>query len=149
MLHQGIDVDPVETITHRAQLMAIVVRAGARRPGTHFFTPLSLGQQVAFSSWEAGTVVAPHRHPGVDRTPGPAVEVLIVQSGIVRVELHSDDGEQVASRDLSGGDVIVLVSGGHGIEAIEAVEAVLVRQGPSEGKEKVDFGQPRPPPRTP
>lgn len=136
--------DPVETITHRAQLMAIVIRAGARKPGTHFFTPRSLGQQVAFSDWGAGTVVAPHRHQGVSGTAGTAVEILIVQSGLARVDLYSDDGDRVASRDLSGGDVIVLVSGGHGVEAVEAVEAVLVRQGPSEGIEKVDLGWPRP-----
>jgi hypothetical protein len=127
----------VETVTHEGKQMAIVIRGGPREPGTHFATPPGMAQQVAVARWERGTVIAPHRHLNVQGSPGGVVEVLVIQAGIANVQLYSEDGAQFACLEMSAGDVVVLAAGTHGLEAVETVQAVLIRQGPFMGDGKV------------
>jgi hypothetical protein len=56
-----------------------------------------------------------------------------VKKGKLRVDLYSDAREYRDSRVLEGGDVILLVSGGHGFEVLEDVEMIEVKQGPYTG----------------
>ena len=50
-----------------------------------------------------------------------------------RVDFYDDIQTYLESRILCGGDVILLVSGGHGFEVLEDIEMIEVKQGPYAG----------------
>ena len=60
-------------------------------------------------------------------------EVLFIKKGILRVDFYDEYEDYLESRDLHAGDIILLVSGGHGFEVLEEVEMFEVKQGPYAG----------------
>lgn len=113
--------------------LAIIVRAGFDEPGLTFFTPDDYGQQLGFMHHAAGHVVQAHVHHAVERVVTTTMEALFVRSGRVRVDLFEESRDHVATRILGPGDVILLVSGGHRFEMLEASEMIEVKQGPFAG----------------
>lgn len=61
-------------------------------------------------------------------------EVLFIKKGILRVDFYDEYEDYLESRDLHAGDIILLVSGGHGFHVLEEVEMVEVKQGPYAGE---------------
>jgi mannose-6-phosphate isomerase-like protein (cupin superfamily) len=114
--------------------LAIIVRAEFRREGIHFFTENALSQQLAFMWHPAGKVIEPHVHNPVPREVLFTQEVLFIRRGRLRVDLYDSDQCYLESRVLSAGDVILLIQGGHGFEALEEVEMIEVKQGPYVGE---------------
>jgi mannose-6-phosphate isomerase-like protein (cupin superfamily) len=109
---------------------AIIVRTGFNPEGIQFVTPDDYSQQLGFMRRPAGHVIQPHVHLQVDRKASFTQEVLYVRKGRVRVDFYRDDESYVESREISGGDVILLSLGGHGFEMIEDSEMIEVKQGP-------------------
>jgi mannose-6-phosphate isomerase-like protein (cupin superfamily) len=126
-------VEPIETVTHGASLLAIIVRNEFRRDGIEFFTPNEFSQQLAYMNRPAGYVIAPHVHNPVKREVQITKEVLFIRSGRVRVDFYSDSQEYLKSALLKTGDVILLAFGGHGFEMLEDSEIIEVKQGPYAG----------------
>jgi mannose-6-phosphate isomerase-like protein (cupin superfamily) len=122
--------DLVEQIDVDGQVAAILVRAGFRQPGIHFFTPDSFSQQLAYMRHPAGKIIDPHIHNSVRREVFFTNEVLVLRRGRVRVDFYNQAREHVGSRILEAGDVILLASGGHGFEVLEEAEMIEVKQGP-------------------
>ena len=60
-------------------------------------------------------------------------EVLFIKKGILRVDFYDEYEDYLESRDLHAGDLILLISGGHGFHVIEEVEMIEVKQGPYAG----------------
>lgn len=60
-------------------------------------------------------------------------EVLFIKKGKLRVDFYDDNEQYLESRILEAGDVILLVSGGHGFTVLEEVEMIEVKQGPYSG----------------
>lgn len=125
----------IEQITENNQLIAIIVSWRFNKPGTHFFTPDELSQQLAYMRHPAGKIIQPHVHNPVPRQVQYTQEVLIIKRGILRVDFYSDQQHYLESRVLSAGDVILLITGGHGFEVIEEVEMLEVKQGPYVGEQ--------------
>jgi hypothetical protein len=110
--------------------LAIILRADFAAEGLQFFTPDEYGQQLGYMRHPAQHVIAAHVHHEVERTVRSTMEVLLVRSGTVRVDLFDDDLVHVATRVLAGGDVILLVAGGHRFEMMTEAEMIEVKQGP-------------------
>ena len=123
----------IETISCRDQVLAILVRANYRGRGIQFFTPDDFSQQLAYMNRTTGYVIPPHLHNPQRREVHLTNEVLFVKSGRVRVDLYDSGKVYVESRVLEAGDVILLVSGGHGFEMLEDTEMIEVKQGPYTG----------------
>ena len=130
----------IETIACRDQVLAILVRANYRASGIQFFTPDNFSQQLAYMNRATGYVIPPHVHNPQRREVQFTNEVLFIKSGRVRVDLYDSDKVYAESRVLETGDVILLVSGGHGFEMLEDTEMIEVKQGPYTGEgEKTRF----------
>lgn len=122
-------------------LLALVINYEQHGPGVHFVTPNELQQQVAVMKRPKGEEIAAHSHLPVPRSVKGTQEVLIILDGAIRADIYDDNREFVQSETLTGGDVIVLVSGGHGFTILEDCEFIEVKQGPYvPGKDKEVFG---------
>ena len=125
----------IEQITCQNQLLAIIVSYQFNQPGIHFFTPNELSQQLAYMRHPIGKVIQPHVHNPVIREVTYTQEVLFIKNGKLRVDFYNDQQEYLDSRILEAGDVILLVTGGHGFEVLEEIEMIEVKQGPYVGEQ--------------
>jgi mannose-6-phosphate isomerase-like protein (cupin superfamily) len=125
--------DTVETIFSGKNTLAVIVRSWIDTPGISFFTPGNFSQQLAYIQHPSGKTIVPHMHNIVRREVTQTLEVLFVRKGRLRVDLYDENQNYIQSRVLEAGDVILLVSGGHGFQTLEPVEMFEVKQGPYAG----------------
>ena len=122
--------ESVEKIIERDSLFAIIVRADHHHEGIEFFTPNEFSQQLASMHHSAGKIIAPHVHNPVSRQVSYTQETLFIRKGKLRVDFYNAKKEYLESRILEAGDVILLITGGHGFEVLEELEMIEVKQGP-------------------
>jgi mannose-6-phosphate isomerase-like protein (cupin superfamily) len=125
----------LEQITYHNQLLALIVSQKFDKPGIHFFTPNDLSQQLAYMRHPVGKVIQPHVHNVVLREVQYTQEVLFIKKGKLRADFYNEQQEYLESHILQAGDVILLVTGGHGFEVLEEVEMIEVKQGPYVGEQ--------------
>ena len=116
------------------QRQPIILRAQFNEPGIRFVTPGEFSQQLAYMRHPAGHLIKPHIHNVVPRAVQTTQEVLILRRGRLRVNFYTTEGTYLESRELAGGDVILLASGGHGFDVLEEIEMIEVKQGPYVGE---------------
>jgi len=126
----------IEVIQTENQELAIILRAEFKKEGIHFFTPNELSQQLAYMHHPAGKIIQPHVHNPVLREVTYTQEVLFIKKGKLRVDFYNDNQQYLESRILESGDVILLVTGGHGFEVLEEIEMIEVKQGPYVGEQE-------------
>jgi hypothetical protein len=130
----------VEQVNHKGKMLAVILRAGYHKDGIAFFTPCDFSQQLGYMNHKAGDIIPEHIHVLHPRNITDTQETLFIRNGKVKVNLYSPDRTFLISKELSGGDVILLVSGGHGFEFLEPTEIIEVKQGPYCGdQDKVRF----------
>jgi mannose-6-phosphate isomerase-like protein (cupin superfamily) len=125
----------VEHIAFDGELLALILRSQFFKEGIEFFTPNTFSQQLGYMNRPKDYVIPAHRHTLQPRKVDYTNEVLFVKSGRVRVDFYRSDNKYVSSRILEPGDVILLVSGGHGFRMLEPTEMIEVKQGPYAGDE--------------
>lgn len=126
---------PVKQILDGQQLLAIIISHQFSESGIHFFTPNELSQQLAYMKYDKGKVIPAHVHNPVHRDVFFTQEVLVLKQGKLRVDFYNDSQDYLESQVLHAGDVILLISGGHGFEVIEDLEMIEVKQGPYVGEQ--------------
>src|SRR5512136_629767 len=87
--------------------LAWVVRAGFSPPGVHFVGGPEHPLQLGVNTYRAGEEVRPHIHLS---------------------------GKKVKTLDLTSGDTIFFVAGGHGIRVRDETRIIEVKQGPYTGQ---------------
>lgn len=121
-------------------VLAIIIRRCFDKPGISFITPDDYSQQVAYMHHPAGHIIAPHIHNLVKREILYTKEVLIIRKGKLRCDFYTEEKEYLKSTEIFDGDIILLVSGGHGFECLEETEMYEVKQGPYAGEnDKIRF----------
>jgi hypothetical protein len=128
------DLQKVDEVRIDGELCAMVLPACYDKPGIQFFTRGELSQQLASMSYPAGKIIPSHTHKPVRREVFYTQEALFIRKGRVRVDFFSKQQEYRTSRVLGPGDVILLISGGHGFEVLEELNMVEVKQGPYAGE---------------
>lgn len=130
----------IDTIYKKNKTIAIIIRNGHQCDGVDFVTPNEYSQQVAYMHHPAGRIIDAHVHNLVHRNVVLTQEVLFIKKGKLRVDLYDEYEDYLESRILNAGDIILLVSGGHGFTVLEEVEMVEVKQGPYAGNlDKIRF----------
>ena len=130
----------IEYVIYKEKTISIIIRNNYKKSGTSFITPNNFSQQLAFMNHEKGKVIEPHVHNPVPRKVIFTQEVLFIKKGKLRVDFYDENQIYIESKILSDGDVIMLVSGGHGFEILEDIEMIEVKQGPYSGdKDKTKF----------
>jgi hypothetical protein len=130
----------IENIYCKEKLMGIIIRSDFKKEGITFFTPGEFSQQLGYMNRPAGYLIEPHIHKHLERKVLYTQEVLLIRSGVVRVDFYDEVQNYLQSRTLETGDVILLASGGHGFEILEDAEIIEIKQGPySSENDKVRF----------
>lgn len=124
----------VEEIKKKDKLIAMIIRNNYSCAGVDFITPNEYSQQVAYMHHPTGKVIDAHVHNMVHRNVVLTQEVLFIKRGILRVDFYDEYEDYLESKDLYAGDIILLISGGHGFRILEEVEMIEVKQGPYAGE---------------
>lgn len=125
----------VEEIKKKNKLIAMIIRNDYECDGVDFITPNEYSQQVAYMHHPTGKTIDAHVHNMVHRNVVLTQEVLFIKKGTLRVDFYDEYEDYLESRDLQAGDIILLVSGGHGFQVLDEVEMVEVKQGPYAGEQ--------------
>lgn len=132
----------IEEIRAGDDVVAYVIRAAATADATAFLTPDDATFQSGFVVYPAGGEVMPHLHLPVVREVVGTSEFLLVRSGRCFVDIYDDDRGLLATRELSTGDAILSLGGGHGFRMMEDTVLLELKQGPFVGgTEKLRFSR--------
>lgn len=124
----------IEKILNGDVILGMIIRDNFVSDGVTFFTSNESPQQVAFMKHKSGKEIVPHVHNMVKREIFTTNEVLVIKKGKLRVDFYTDEKEYLESRILCKGDLILLISGGHGFHMLEDVEMFEIKQGPYVGE---------------
>jgi hypothetical protein len=119
---------------NKGEILALIVTETLDFPAGHNFLTQSTSElQCAVFKHPKGHSIQRHWHPSFPRELTETCEVLVIQAGSVEASIYDDDLKLVHCQVLNSGDVVVLLSGGHGFEVLEASVIVEVKQGPYAG----------------
>ena len=111
-------------------LLAIVVKNNESDIEKNFITEDDAEFQVATFNLENDTIIQNHYHPPQKREVYSTSEAIVVIDGQLTVNLFNSQQELVQSVTLKNGDLINMISGGHGIVVDTNTRFVEVKQGP-------------------
>jgi uncharacterized protein YjlB len=104
------------------------------KPGLSFFSNDDEFLQVGAWNYDAGKKLLAHIHNTVERTINRTHEVLYVISGRLEAVIYTLDAEEVKTLILEAGDVLVLLSSGHGYRILEdGTRVIEIKNGPYPG----------------
>lgn len=107
-----------------------------RKPGLSFFSDDHDGVQVGIWNYDTGKILTPHIHNTIEKTSNRTSEVLFVISGSIHADIYDEAENIVAEFQVSTGDILVCLQGGHGYQVLEPGTQVLeVKNGPYFGPE--------------
>ena len=129
----------IEKIKSKKLLISIIIRANYKSKDIEFFTPNNYSQQLGYMNRKKNYIIQPHKHNIFIRKIKHTQEVLLIKKGKVRVDYYDNQKKYLESRILKKGDVVMLVTGGHGFEMIEDTEIIEIKQGPYADKDKTRF----------
>lgn len=133
-------------ITDNDRLIALVLRKDYSQPGINFLTEGRSSLQVGVINHPADYVIPTHDHQIHARTIEDTQEVLFLRRGRMRVDFFSEARVYLESVIMEGGDLLLLISGGHGFTALEEIDMVEVKTGPyMETRDKTRFAPTYPP----
>jgi hypothetical protein len=123
----------VDEIVHQGVTLAVVIRGDVEPAQTTFLTPDAWKQQVGYIVYPRGGEIRRHVHRPIERHLVGTSEVLVVRKGCCEADIYGDDQTLVATRELRAGDILLMVSGGHGFRMLEDTTFLEIKQGPYTG----------------
>jgi hypothetical protein len=126
----------IEVVEHHGQRLAEIIWADTRVSTTTFFSPPESSFQFGLLAHATGFVEPPHRHHVFAREIRDLQQMLVVQRGVVAIELYDDDVNLLREVVLRAGDAIVLIQGVHALRVLEDMQCLTVKQGPFLGTER-------------
>lgn len=128
--------DRIEIFGYNGTTLGMIIRAGPVPTLTKFYTPTDFIVQVGNVVHSAGIEIPRHKHRRAIQMVYGTPEVLLVQKGRMIVNLYGDDYAFLCTREVTVGDVLVLLSGGHGFRFLEDTVLLEVKKGPYGGHEE-------------
>lgn len=126
----------MRSIAARGQVLALFLPAAGWQSGLNFMTRDADFVQVGTWEYAAGTRLGPHSHNEVSREATRTQEVVFVREGRIRAHIFDSDDSHVEAIEMTTGDLLVLLGGGHGYEILRDGTRVLeVKNGPYPGPE--------------
>ena len=134
----------VELIEHEQKAYALIVRANAASDEKYnFLTDSRSPLQLGMNFYRRGDSVKAHYHLPRHLETEQIQEFVLIGHGRARLTLYdAADQTPFTTLSLESGDMVLLLSGGHGLEIEEDTKIIEIKQGPYDGKskDKVVFG---------
>jgi len=123
--------DPgIEIVSWEGVELCYIVRASYEPDETTFVTRPEYKQQVGFIKYGGGSEIPRHLHVPLERHIVGTSEVVLVRRGSCRLDIYTEERQLVGTRELVQGDLVLMVSGGHGFAVHEDTVLLEVKQGP-------------------
>lgn len=120
--------------------LGAIVRSTYHNNGIGFFSDDNDGLQLGYMNRPDNYIIAPHTHNKIKREVFFTEEILFIRSGMVRVDFYDDNQIYIESHIVRGGDIVILMAGGHGFKVLERADIFEVKQGPYLGaQDKIRF----------
>jgi hypothetical protein len=119
----------MRAITENGNVVAFVLD-GAFENGTKPLTEESLALQIIALKHPKGKKLAAHAHKPTERVTKTLMEALMVFSGVVDTTIYNHGGTPLEKVRLTGGQGVLIVDGGIGIEVVEDAEMMEFKNGP-------------------
>jgi len=125
-----------EIIKHNNKRYAFIIRKQKEFIGKQFFGESKDFLQIGYMNLNKNDVIQPHKHIKKEIRVKLTQEVLYMLSGKMKVNFYDSKNKIIDNTILFDGDLIILLSGGHGFEFLEDSKIIEIKQGPYKGKEK-------------
>lgn len=123
----------IEWIKDGDEILSLIIRASLSPEKTSFVTPDAFIQQAGFVVYPQGGVIADHIHKPLQREIVGTPETLLVRKGRMVARFFSNSRELRCEAVVETGDILMLVSGGHGFTMLEDTVLFEIKQGPYTG----------------
>lgn len=135
----------VETVEHGGLAYALIIRSDATSEAKYnFLTDSANPLQLGMNFYKAGEVIKAHYHlKRHSETDSIVQEFVLIGAGRALLRLYdAADQSEFTTRQLSAGDMVLLLAGGHGFDVQDDTKIVELKLGPYDGKskDKVVFG---------
>jgi len=126
----------IESIIFNKKLFAIILRSKFKKKGINFFTETKNSFQLGYINYNTNHKISPHYHPRKKKIIFDTSEILFIKKGKIKINFYNEKTmkKYFRSRILNKGDIILIVSGGHGFKVLSNVEMIEVKQGPYDFK---------------
>jgi quercetin dioxygenase-like cupin family protein len=125
--------NPAEMISDQGNAVCLIIHAAMSTNATTFYTPNDFTLQVGKIAHPAGSEIPRHAHRSTSRTIVAYSEVLLVQKGRMIIDIYNEKQTILCSRQITAGDVVIFVAGGHGFKFLEDTVLLEIKQGPYVG----------------
>ena len=122
-----------EIKTDDGNMIAIVVKREFEKDGVNFVSEEDFPLQLGVSGYKKGDTIKAHLHIKKEIKINKIQEMVHIERGRIRVDLYDLNGKKFKSVELSDGDTIFFVDGGHGFKMLEDTKIIEVKQGPYSG----------------
>ncbi len=118
-------------------VLARLIRSEELQAGLQFFSEDGESIQVGAWTYDKEKTLPAHIHNEVERKFLCTCETLYVISGSLKADIYDDAAAKTAETVVYAGDILILLSGGHGYEILEDGTKVLeIKNGPYPGAER-------------
>tara|TARA_B100001540_G_C15642021_1_gene567023 strand:- start:488 stop:880 length:393 start_codon:yes stop_codon:yes gene_type:complete len=114
----------------KKNLLSIVIKADEIKERTNFITNNEEEMQVASFNFTEETVIDNHIHLNQNRSINTTPEIIFVVKGKIKASLFDDQENLINEIELTTGDTIAFLKGGHGLIAEKGTKLVEAKQGP-------------------
>tara|TARA_Y100000389_G_C17471500_1_gene531716 strand:+ start:9379 stop:9771 length:393 start_codon:yes stop_codon:yes gene_type:complete len=115
---------------NKNKLVSIVIKADEIKERTNFITNNEEEMQVASFNFSEETVIDNHIHLNQNRNINTTPEIIFVVEGKIKATLFDDEENLIDEIELTTGDTIAFLKGGHGLIAEKGTKLVEAKQGP-------------------
>jgi hypothetical protein len=124
----------IEVIENGEVLARLIPESVAWQDGLSFFSQDNEYVQVGTWGYDAGKELLAHAHNKVVREVPWTQEVLYIRKGSLKARIYNQQDVLVRELIAKEGDVLILLTGGHGYDILEKGTQVLeVKNGPYVG----------------
>lgn len=117
-------------------LLARLITGDSWEKGLSFYSQDDDYIQLGTWNYDAGKSLNAHIHNHVPRTTDHTQEFIFVRKGRLLTRIFDKEQKPVTEIEMAAGDMLVLLSGGHGYDILEDdTQVIEVKNGPYPGAE--------------
>ena len=117
-------------------VLARLITGDSWEKGLAFYSQDDDYIQLGTWNYDAGKALTPHIHNHVPRKTEHTQEFIFVRKGRLLTRIFDKQEKPVSEVEMQAGDMMVLLSGGHGYDILEDdTQVIEVKNGPYPGAE--------------